>query len=62
MGRKVTRFASVGGAMGLLLIALHGAAGATALAAPKIDPGTLGSGVAILTGAALVLVERLRRR
>lgn len=29
---------------------------------PEIDPGSLGSGVALLSGAVLLVVERFRRR
>ena len=31
-------------------------------AAPELDPGTAASGVALLVGGALLLIERYRRR
>lgn len=63
MPRQVLRLAALGTAAGLLVVALHGSASAfNNIGVPEIDPGTLGSGVAILTGAALVLIERFRRR
>lgn len=61
MVRKAIRFASFGGAVGLLLMALHGNAGAVEAVVPEIDPSTMASGVAILGGAALLLIERFRR-
>jgi hypothetical protein len=50
------------GSCGLLLLALGG----TAMAdwhptAPEIDPSLLGSGLALLAGGVLVVMERYRR-
>jgi len=44
----------------MLTLALGGVAHAGA--APEIDPGTASSGVALLAGGALLLIERYRRR
>ena len=35
---------------------------AHAVAVPELDPGTANSGVALLIGGALLLIERYRRR
>ncbi|MBV8772737.1 MAG: hypothetical protein JO166_10495 [Deltaproteobacteria bacterium] len=45
----------------LLLLSLHGTAFATP-AAPELDPGSAAGGLTVLTGAALLLLERVRRR
>ncbi len=58
---KVIRLASLGISCGLLLLALRGVASAGPRV-PEIDPGSAGSGIALLVGAALVLIERVRRR
>jgi hypothetical protein len=56
------RFAAFGISCCLLVVAMHGIAFATPFATPEIDPGMAGSGVALLSGAALLLIERFRRR
>ena len=43
------------------ILALGGVAGAQE-AAPELDPGTTTSGVVLLVGGALFLIERYRRR
>jgi hypothetical protein len=48
------------GACGLVLMAGMGTASAAAV--PELDPGSAGSGFALAIGAALLLVERYRRR
>ncbi len=62
MRKKALRLASLGVCGGLLLLALHGTASSTAVGVPEIDPGTAASGLAVLAGAALLLIERFRRR
>lgn len=47
-------------ACAMLTLALSGVAHAAPL--PELDPGTASSGVALLVGGALLLVERYRRR
>jgi len=48
---------------GLLLLGLQGTASAVITAVvPEIDPGTAASGLALLAGGALYLIERYRRR
>jgi hypothetical protein len=46
------------GASTMLMLALGGVANASV---PELDPGTGSSGVALLIGGALLLVERYRR-
>jgi membrane protein implicated in regulation of membrane protease activity len=58
---KASRIASFGIACGLLVLAMHGTASAVGRV-PEIDPGLAGSGVALLTGTALLLIERFLRR
>ena len=48
------------GACTLLLMIGFGTASAAAV--PELDPGSAGSGIALAIGAALLLVERYRRR
>jgi hypothetical protein len=62
MRKKALRLASLGICGGLLLLALHGTASAVTAAVPEIDPGTAASGLAVLAGGALLLIERFRRR
>jgi hypothetical protein len=63
MSNKASRIASFGIACGLLLLAMHGIASANdGGLVPEIDPGSAASGIAVLAGAALVLIERFRRR
>jgi hypothetical protein len=45
----------------MLTLALGGVAHALE-AVPELDPGTASSGVALLAGGALLLIERYRRR
>jgi hypothetical protein len=49
------------GSCGLLLLALGGTAMASHPVAPEIDPSLLGSGLALLAGGVLVVMERYRR-
>lgn len=62
MTGRILRLASLGTCSALLLFAFGGAALASFRPVPEIDPGTAASGIAVLAGAALLLVERLRRR
>ncbi len=63
MRKKALRLTSLGICGGLLLLALHGTASALYVGAvPEIDPGTAASGLAVLAGATLLLIERFRRR
>jgi len=48
------------GACAILTLALGGVAFAGV--APELDPGTASSGVALLVGGTLLLIERYRRR
>lgn len=49
--------------VGLLFLGLAGVAFAHPHHhAPEIDPGSLGSGLALLVGSVLLVVERYRRR
>ena len=52
------------GSGSLLLLTLAGTAraGYPPPAAPEIDPSLLGSGLAVLAGGVLVVMERYRRR
>jgi len=53
------------GTSALLVLALASPALAYsdhAIAAPEIDPSLLGSGVALLVGGAMVVIERYRKR
>jgi len=53
------------GTSALLVLALAGPALAysgDAIGAPEIDPSLLGSGVALLVGGAMVVIERYRQR
>ena len=50
------------GPCGLFLLALGGTAMAKRPTAPEIDPSLLGSGLALLAGGVLVVLERYRRR
>jgi hypothetical protein len=56
---RVLTFVPLIGACAMLTLALSGVAHA---AVPELDPGTASSGVALLIGGALLLVERYRRR
>jgi hypothetical protein len=46
---------------GLILLTFAGTAMATKPEAPEIDPSLLGSGLALLAGGVLVVMERYRR-
>jgi hypothetical protein len=48
------------GACAILTLALGGVGHAEQV--PELDPGTASSGVALLVGGALLLIERYRRR
>ena len=54
------RLSSLIGVCALLTLALGGVVHAAAV--PELDPGTASSGVALLVGGALLLIERYRRR
>jgi hypothetical protein len=60
MKKYLPRLARLVGACAMLTLALGGVAHATAV--PELDPGTAASGVALLVGGALLLIERYRRR
>jgi hypothetical protein len=53
-----------GSSVAMMVVGLAGTASATAILAPEIDPATATSGLALLAGAVLLLIERrgLRRR
>jgi hypothetical protein len=46
----------------MLTLALGGVAQAAPQGVPELDPGTASSGVALLVGGVLLLIERYRRR
>jgi hypothetical protein len=60
MKERLTHFVPLIAACAMLTLGLNGVAHATPL--PELDPGTASSGVALLIGGALLLVERYRRR
>lgn len=60
MGEQILRKSSFVASVSLMVLALNGWALAGAVAVPEIDPGAVVSGVSILAGAALLLVERFR--
>ncbi len=67
MSAKLRWLTSVIIACGLLVLALHGTAfawdwGGGYCSVPELDPGTAASGVALLGGGLLLLVERYRHR
>ncbi len=51
---------TLAGACALLTLAMGGTAYASPV--PELDPGTAASGIALLVGGALLLIERHRRR
>jgi hypothetical protein len=59
-----TRILLLGSSVTMMVVGLAGMASATAVAVPEIDPATATSGLALLAGAVLLLIERrgLRRR
>ena len=59
MRQNLPRLIPLVGACAMLMLALAGVAHATV---PELDPGTASSGVALLVGGALLLIERYRRR
>jgi hypothetical protein len=61
MKKHLSRLAPLVGACAMLTLALGGVARALQ-AVPELDPGTASSGVALLVGGALLLIERYRRR
>jgi hypothetical protein len=54
----------LGSSVAMLVVGLAGTASAITPAVPEIDPATATSGLALLAGAVLLLIERrgLRRR
>ena len=60
MEKHLPRLVRLIGACAMLTLALGGVAHATP--APELDPGTAASGVTLLVGGALFLIERYRRR
>ncbi|MGO8802403.1 MYXO-CTERM sorting domain-containing protein [Candidatus Binatus sp.] len=50
----------LGGSAAMMLLGLAGTASASP-AVPEIDPGSAASGLALLAGAVLLLIERRRR-
>lgn len=62
MTKKALRYTSLGTSIALLVLSLHGTASAIPRGVPEIDPGSVLGGVGVLTGAALLLIERFRRR
>ena len=60
MKEYLPRLVGLLGACATLTLALGGVAHANP--APELDPGTASSGVALLVGGALLLIERYRRR
>jgi hypothetical protein len=60
MEKHLPRLVRLVGACAMLTLALGGVA--HAVAGPELDPGTAASGVTLLVGGALFLIERYRRR
>ena len=60
MEKHLPRLVRLVGACAMLTLALGGVAHAVAV--PELDPGTAASGVTLLVGGALFLIERYRRR
>jgi hypothetical protein len=56
---RLSRLIPLIGAGAMLALALDGVAHASPV--PELDPGTASSGIALLVGGALLLVERYRR-
>jgi hypothetical protein len=61
MKDRLPRLLRLAGACVMLTLMLGGVAGAQS-EVPELDPGTAASGVALLVGGALLLIERYRRR
>jgi hypothetical protein len=61
MKQLLPRLVPLVGACAMLTLAFGGVAHAFS-AVPELDPGTASSGVALLVGGALLLIERYRRR
>jgi hypothetical protein len=57
-----TRLILLGSSVTMMVVGLAGTASATAVAVPEIDPATATSGLALLAGAVLLLIERRRLR
>jgi hypothetical protein len=57
-----TRLLLLGSSVTMMVAGLAGTASATAVAVPEIDPATATSGLALLAGAVLLLIERRRLR
>jgi hypothetical protein len=60
MKKHLSRLVPLVGACAMLTLALGGVADADGV--PELDPGAASSGVALLVGGALLLIERYRRR
>jgi hypothetical protein len=60
MKRLIAGAMALVGACALFTLAMGGTAHAAPV--PELDPGTAASGIALLVGGALLLVERYRRR
>ena len=60
MEKHLPRLLCLVGACAMVTLALGGLAHASAV--PELDPGTAASGVTLLVGGALFLIERYRRR
>jgi hypothetical protein len=59
-----SRLFLLGSGVAMMVVGLAGTASAITTVAPEIDPATATSGLALLAGAVLLLIERrgLRRR
>ena len=59
-----SRLFLLGSSVAMMVVGLAGTASATPVAVPEIGPATATSGLALLAGAVLLLIERrgLRRR
>jgi hypothetical protein len=56
---KTSRLVLLGSSVAMLVVGLAGIASAAPV--PEIDPGSATSGLALLAGAAMLLLERHRR-
>lgn len=59
---NLRHFLYLGGAAAVFFLAMGGMALAVSDPAPEMDPGTVASGLALLTGAVMLLREAYRRR
>jgi hypothetical protein len=60
--KKLLHLFSFAVCCGLMLLGARGIAAAQGVPTPEIDPASAASGIAMLVGAALVLIERVRSR